>query len=351
MVIGVPALTTIQQRIQLGSKVMNHWKALALLLAGTLASVIVRILIPDSIPVIFVAFLILLFLALFIFGSGAGSLVLHHYRIWRRKGNRILPPKVGILNDMGWNSDDPEIRACTDVSPNDWKAEITAQAGKRKGKIKIELITTSTNFDSYAAILNPYGSVYPERDMKNFETLSKIAEYVNGGGLFVNVADLPSYWAYSLLLKRRLNTTPPIYDIHELAGGEVYKPVRLFDRNPLMEKLSLRILNTQRTSGFTNWKVKFEKRFNGSSEIADDICVDRVVIVERNVDAVMTPRRNDIENISLTPLFFTNYGDGRFLFSLVWLGKDLPKNYVMKEILSGILVEDIRETRSKRQAK
>ncbi len=329
---------------------MSHWKALALLFAGTLASVIVRILIPDSISVIFSAFLILLFLILFIFGSGVGSLLLYHYRIWRRKGNRILPPKVGILNDMGWNVDDPEIRAWTDVSPEDWKAVITEQASKKNVKIKVELLTTVKDFTSYAAILNPYGGVYPERDIKDFETLNDIMRYVKDGGLFANVADMPGYWAYSAVLRRRLDTTPPVYAGLSGSTGEfAIVSTRPFDLTPFMQKLGLRVFNTENHDDLVKWKAEFEKRFSDSIEQATELYIGRVVLSERNVVPILMPRMTK-DKQSVTPLFWVKYGEGMFLISLVFLVDQYPSNAFIKRVIADAIIDNIAKCNEKEPA-
>lgn len=120
---------------------------------------------------------------LFFEGIGLISMVIQRYYCpWRKKDHVLLHPKIGILNDIG---DDKETFSWTDISPQEWLEEIKKQAGKYKIKTKVELINVKKNFDYYVTVLNPYGGVYPEHDMKTFKTLSKMFDYVNKGGLFV----------------------------------------------------------------------------------------------------------------------------------------------------------------------
>ncbi len=112
-----------------------------------------------------------------------------------------------------------------------------------------------------------------------------------------------------------------------------------------MEKLGLRVLNTKNSELF-RWNIEFEDKFNRIMEDIDEIKVRRVVAVERNVEAIIKPKM--LRQIGVTtPLFFVNYGDGKFLISLVFFEKEYPQNSKMKEILAKIIIESIRE-KSKR---
>ncbi len=324
----------------------NILKSLALLFAGALASVIGGLLIQSPLLDTRSGILGAAVVILILYGSGAISKIWHSCNLWKRKGNRLVAPKVGILSDMEWNLGNKEICSHTDISSGEWKKEIERQAGKNKVKIKVELIDVGKNFDPYIAILNPYGGVYPERDVKKFGTLNKILNYVNERGLFVNVADIPGYWAHNLLIKRRLDTTPPIYGIDRTLDGKILiSPIRPFELTPFMEKLGLRVLNIE-NSELSRWNIEFEDKFNRIMEDIDEIKVHRVVAVERNVEAIIKPKRLSQIGVT-TPLFFVNYGDGKLLISLVFFDKEYPQNGKMKEILAKIIIELIRE-KSKR---
>ena len=174
------------------------------------------------------------------------------------------------------------------------------------------------------------------------ETLNKIFDYVNKGGLFVNVADIPGYWAYNLLLKRRLDATPPIYGIDRAPNGQILIiPIRPFELTPFMEKLGLRVLNIE-NSPLTNWKVEFEDRFKRMAGDVGEIKVDRATVAERNVKPIIKPKVDG--QTAITPLFVGGYGDGEFLISQIFLDNESrPQNNKMKEILTKILIELIRE--------
>ena len=238
---------------------------------------------------------------------------------------------------MGWEPGNSQISSWSDISPKGWKKEIENWSKENKAKIKVKLISTKKKFDSYFAILNPYGGVYPEFDLKNFETLNKIFAYVREGGLFVNTADVPGYWAYNPFLKRRLNATPLIFSITKILGDIFPVYERHFEFTPFMEKLGLRIMNLQYNE-LSKWSVEFETKFNKLKENMEEIQVYRAVIVERNVEAIIKTKRFG-QTDEITPFFFVNYGDGKFLFLLIDMERGIPQNMKMKTILAKIIIE------------
>lgn len=312
-------------------------KNLALLFAGALASVIGGLLFQPPFPDRYLCGLFAIVIILILYGSGAISKMSHSYNLWARNGT----PKVGILSDMQWDLENKEISSWTDVSPKEWKREIERQANENKVKIKVKLINVKKNFDSYIAILNPYGGVYPECDFEKFRTLNKIFNYVNEKGIFVNVADIPGYWAYNQLLKRRLDTTPPIYDIDRTPDGKVFiNPMRPFQLTPFMGKLGLQVLNIKNSELF-RWDMEFDDKVNRTLKEMDEIKVHRVAIVERNIDPVMKPKKLKQIDANVTPLFFVNYGEGKFLISLLF--ENYCQNGKMKKVLADIITALVGE--------
>lgn len=310
-------------------------KSLALLFAGALVSIVGGLFFRPPVCDKYLWGLVAIVVILIFYGSGMISRMCHSYNLRARKGNCLVIPMVGILNDMGWDLENKEIYSWTDISPKEWKKEIERRADEGKIRIKVKLINTKKNFDPYIIILNPYGGVYPERNLKNFETLNKIFNYVNEGGIFVNVADVPGYWVYNPLLKRMLDATPPIYGIDKTPGGEILiKPIRPFQLTPFMEKLGLQVLNIENSELF-GWDVEFKEKINRVVVVKEigGIKVHRVVVVERNVYPIMKPKK--FGKIDVTPLFFVNYGEGRFLISLVF--ESYNRNSKIKEVLAGII--------------
>jgi len=80
----------------------------------------------------------------------------------------------------------------------------------KKGKILFSEIKNLNDFEKFPIVVNPYGGVYPEEDAFSLKTLESIFLYVKNGGIFVNIADIPFYYAYDKNLNRRIDTTPLI---------------------------------------------------------------------------------------------------------------------------------------------
>lgn len=315
----------------------NIWKDLALLIAGALASVVGAILFQPKVDSFPFWILVLAIIVLILYGSGATTMALASLKLWRRKGFWFLVPKIGILNDMGWDAANDETHCWTKVSPEEWKALLESKL-KTCLKAKVKLINAEKDFDSYIAVLNPYGGVYPENDLKTSQTLNKIFDYVNKGGIFVNVADIPGYWAYNKILKRRLDATPAIYGIDRTKeGGIAITPVRPFMLTPFMEKLGLQVYNTE-IGELHIWNVEFEEEFDDCVRIGE-MTVHRVAVVEKNVIPVIKPREL-MPNVDATPLFLVNYGEGSFIISLVFESSD--NNQKIKELIANVLNRFVR---------
>jgi hypothetical protein len=283
----------------------NILKSLALLIGGALIGAIAGLLVSwiGSRPVITV---IIATMAITFIAYGLSCLL----KLWHwcniRKRKRFL--KIGILNDIPQNEEEGWVH--TNVCQEKWKDEIERQIKNKK--IEVKLIKVKEIFDPYTAIINPYGGVYPERDLGKLETLNKVRDYVAEGGLFINVADIPGYFAYNELLKRKLDITPPA--LWAIRPDGKIEPIRPFDRTPLMEKVGLRTYSVNET-----WDIEFEDRFKdilGLGIKGTKVC--RVVVVEKNVKSVV----KQIEEEKRTPIFFVEYGNGEFLFSLIWIGVD-----------------------------
>lgn len=315
----------------------NIWKDLALLCAGALISVVGAIVLQPRVYSLPFWILIFILIGLFLYGSGAITKALASLRLWRRKGFWFLVPKIGILNDMRWDAANNETHSWTEVSPGEWKALLESKL-ETCLKAKVRLIDAEKDFDSYIAVLNPYGGVYPENDLKTSRTLSKIFDYVNKGGIFVNVADIPGYWAYNKILKRRLDATPVIYGIDRTKEGSIeIIPVRPFMLTPFMEKLGLQVYNTD-IGDLHLWKVEFEDKFDDSGTIGE-ITVHRVAAVEKNLIPVIKHRKL-MPNVNATPLFLVNYGEGSFIISLVFESSD--NNKKIEDPIANVLTRLVR---------
>lgn len=306
----------------------NIYRELSLLFAGALASTIGTLFVKSPASNVTILLLCLAVIVLILYGAGVITAMNHKRNLFTREISKV----IGIFSDMAWEPENQEISAWTNISPVDWKNAIEKYATTNKARIKVKLINTKDNFDRYTAIVNPYGGVYPERNLKEHATLNKIFDYVEHEGIFINVADIPGYWAYNPLLKRKLDATPQIYGTTQDRSGRIaFVPARLFELTPFVERLGLRVLNTAGYCFSPRWS--FENKSGINKEL--EINIDRAVVVEKNVVPIIKPQKFNSSNV--TPIFYTKYGDGKFLLSLIWFDLSRKSN----DPTMGLLIESI----------
>ncbi|MDO9558746.1 MAG: hypothetical protein Q7I89_03575 [Syntrophales bacterium] len=276
--------------------------------------------------------IVIFLLAVFLILSGFGVIerALKKTRL-KFRSLQWLPPKVGILCGISHSGKDLIPMAWSDISPEEWVNEVQNTAKSFGKRITTKLIYADAPLDSYDAVINPFGGNYPETSFDGFPMYNKILEYIRQGGLFVNVADIPTYWAYNPWLKRSLDRTPAVYGV---AGEEV----RYFQQVPLMKELALRVNNVE-SLGPPVWAVQIDNRYISCDNIMSSLLASRAVFVEGNVDSVIVPIK--VNGRDMTPLFFCSYGDGRCLISLSFLTDQFKQNRPLKTIISKLIVDDV----------
>lgn len=316
-------------------------RSLALVLAGALFGVLVPILnLPPNLGIWLATLLLIAIAFLLLYGVGIPQ-AKYRELILRQRWKE--PLKIGILNDMKWDVNNKEIYSWSDIPPNDWKNVIERFVKKRKVSAEVELINVGMNFDSYTAILNPYGGVYPELDLRNLLTLEKIVNYVRDGGLFINVADIPSYWAYSPDLHRKLDITSPIYAISATPTGLQIVSTKPYELTPLMKKLGLRV------AGFP-MGIRQNLRPVITTKISPMTKSERLAIVESNVTSCIPTSKQlytDGNKYNMSALFFVKYGEGDFLFSLIWVNTTYHNQQAKEAIRDAICKLTIDKLSSK----
>lgn len=274
--------------------------------------------------------LILLMLAVFLLLYGFGTIekILSATRM-KLRNSRFICPKIAILNGVSrsFKSEIPIV--WSDIYPAEWKHEIEKIADALGKRIKVKLIYASDSFDSYNAVINPYGGNYPETSFDNFPVYTKIVNYIRNGGLFVNIADIPTYWAYNPRLKRILDRTPAIYGV---SGEEV----RFFNRVPLMQELAVRVHNIEGSGALP---FQMLDKYNALGVNMTTFLASRAAFIEGNVESVVQPIK--INDQDMTPLFFCNYGDGRCLISLSFLKDAFSQNRPLRTVMAKLVVNQL----------
>lgn len=303
---------------------------LSLVLGATILSVFgpnMLCLFPDGSIRSLTLFVLAIFLLLY--GFGTIEKVVAETRI-RLRNSRFIGPRVAVFMGVSPRLKSEIPLVWTDISPEEWKNEIEKIARELGKNIKVNLIFSVRCLDSYNAILNPYGGNYPESSFDNFPVYNKILNYIRSGGLFVNVADIPTYWAYNPRLERMLDRTPAVYGI---SGEEV----RFFHSVPLMQELALRVLNIEQLQRPLPFQML--ERYSTLGVDMTSLLLSRAACVEGNVESVIQPIR--VADQDVTPLFFCNYGDGRCLISLSFLNDAFSQNRPLKTVIAKLVVDQL----------
>ena len=318
-------------------------KRLALLFAGALIGFIKSILelsISVDVKVTLIITTVVGIAFFLLYGIGIPQEKYHEFILKHRWKE---PLKIGILNDMKWDVSNREIFAWSDVSPDSWKEAIERFTNDLGVEVKVELIHAGMKFDSYVAILNPYGGVYPEYDLRNLSTLDKILGYVKEGGCFINVADIPSYWAYNPDLHRKLDIASTVYAALPTPTGVRIISTKPFELTPLIERLRLRIIRND--SGI---QQNLDAVLGAS--VHTNIRSERLAIVESNVVSCVPTTRLpyvDGNTYDMSALFFVNFGDGAFLFSLIWINTAYHNQQAREAIKNAIVKLLVEKVASK----
>ncbi len=286
----------------------QDFKPLALVVGGSLIASIISFLL--GLKYLYAAILIVIVGFSFAYGLGILQAALKRYR----QHHRLRNIRIGVLNDICWNIEGSHAR--TDVTPDEWMDNLIRYFNECGVKPRIEKTKVSSKIEKYSAILNPYGSVYPETDLGNLETLHKVLEYVNEGGLFISVADMPFYYAYDNRIKRKVVQQPPGFFLNTNAEYGDYKP------NPFTKQVGLEICNLDGGGGPVRLHLNLPE---GDIEVE---CRRGAVVWERIIGHLLTTiNKTNVSTktnklINVAPVFSILYGKGEFLISTIWITDD-----------------------------
>lgn len=161
--------------------------------------------------------------------------------------------------------------------------------------IKYSITKRENSFSKYPIVINPYGGVYPEKDASTLQSLNNIFDYVRKGGKYLNIADIPFYYAFDESLKRRIDTTP-------LAGD--YSLDRSFFQTLLTKKLHCFVYGLLNGEDFDNG-------------------ITRIISLSENTKNFFDKRiKIDNSDLEYSPSLAIAYGRGYFVFSTRQLNED-----------------------------
>jgi len=291
-------------------------KDFALLVAGASAGVFGSLIMEKPIKLLLTIVVGLFFLVSAAYGLSIIDVIcraLIKYSRSRRINKHIL---IGVLNDIEWKDNYENICTWTNISTEEWINKIKNINKQIEKKVNIEKVKLTTSIIKYNYIINPYGGVYPESDTVKKIGLEIIMDYVSGGGIFVNIADIPGYWMYNPELKIKIDATPTIYGTLQQNNELKLIPVKPFQKTPFMEILSLNIINVSNSNMKLTICNFYEKIF--IKEEIEKYQLDRLVIIEKNIQPIIS-FIDKKDNKEYSPLFFVPYGKGKYLFSLFLL--------------------------------
>lgn len=154
-------------------------------------------------------------------------------------------------------------------------------------KIRILKIKSTKSLLKYPIVINPYGGSYPEENFDKLESFNLILDFVRRGGVFVNIADIPFYYAYSEIHERNIDTTP-------FAGS--FQLERSFFETLITQKLAVFVLGLE------------DKRFTEAQ---------RVFVLNQSTKNLFRSTIADKGIGDRSPYIALSYGLGYFVFSTI----------------------------------
>ncbi|MHA1595503.1 MAG: hypothetical protein ACTSXX_12325 [Candidatus Baldrarchaeia archaeon] len=281
---------------------------------------------------------------------------------------RSRKPIIAIINDLPWSANKETYAwAWSKMEPNKWFYKIRDKLLEKKisAEVKfIKIVRSRTRWflDRYNIVLNPYGSVYPEVDIKDLTVWKSILHYVLNGGIVVNVADIPFYWAYDpkreiryelvryshqYVLMYKLNHEKGI--MYPTGVGSLIS-VGPYTETPFSQELRIRIINTEFkdiTSGINKplrCSLKFKVDLPGYNNL-DNVAINRAIILAEHVKSLV--KEISWANESITPLCSINFGKGKFIASLLFLEyNEQPENVkeIIVELLCDLIVKELENS-------
>ena len=307
-------------------------------IVGILATIMTGTIPRDKFPTVLVLVCtVLILFALALLSYGFGTWQRARRRIIRGVRNHgLLKPRVGILAGLKATCGEGIDPRGTDIAPQEWRDAIRNAALRRGLRLEASLIPANKVSDRFDAIINPFGSTYPEENSRQFPVYQLLLDYIHEGGLFVNVADIPTYYYFNPKLKRSIDRAPATYK----DAGQL---VPHFDRVPMMEELAVRVRRLQKEEAVTI-PVTAQPSYASCSPFPGTMIATRFAIVEGTVDSVVEPARANEDN--LTPLFFCDYGEGRVLCSLSYLTRQYSSNRSLLPLIADLTVHALATRRA-----
>jgi len=118
--------------------------------------------------------------------------------------NRWLPKvRIGILT--GYFSEAGEVKCAEFPFANNdrttWHKRLESLSGTLGIELEIEDINSEDISERYGIIINPFGEMFPEINVKQNLAFNNIRSYIENGGVYVNTGGFPFFYAWDVTLK------------------------------------------------------------------------------------------------------------------------------------------------------
>lgn len=291
----------------------------------------------DFARLLFIPILILMIYVLGFFGEAR-----KRWWEWRRFRTPIV---IGVLR--GYLDGMKEGIECkpmfsSDKSWLDYFKDIPSE-GKRPFDVKG--IYWSGISSKYAAIVNPFGEIYLEKDRRNFLTYEKIKQFVADGGIFCCTGGFPFYYHWDSVTGLPVDTTPKT----RITTSMRIQDIRLFFDSLVTKDFGAMITNDPPTP--TNVTAYQEMR--PDIEFFGELCnvggTDRVSEFRslsegtRGLIAGLRVKRN--EEVKF-PLAAISYGNGYLIIA----GMDVKTDVEFQKLGKGI-TNFVNEIAKRRKSK
>lgn len=209
--------------------------------------------------------------------------------------------RIGIFNDIEWTEDNDVNHSWNNIKPDVWMKKYKQEL--KDSRVSVEFVNVNSNFYDFDILLNPYGGVYKDFDLDKRPVLERILDFAKTGGTFINVSDTPFYYTFREELGYRVESRiQGIYLGHPFPG----------QITPLTNELNFYC--TQHIVG------EVEEKFTSDYDYLEQsskpkIKMRRFAPINAGIKSIYEPYK--YQNQDYSSLFFTGYGNGQFLISLL----------------------------------
>ena len=277
----------------------------------------------DFAKVLLIPILILMLYVLGLFGEAR-----KRWWEWRRFRTPIV---IGVL--YGYIDDLKKGIECKPMSSakEGWLDYLKGVTSEGKRLFDVKGIYSSDLSSKYAAVINPFGEIYLEKDRRNFLTYEKIKEFVADGGIFCCTGGFPFYYYWDSVTGLPVDTTPKT----RITTATGVQDIRLFFDSLVTKDFGAIITNDPSTP--TQVKVYQEKK--PDIQFFGELCsvggTDKVLEFRslsegtRGLIAGLRVKHNDEVKF---PLAAISYGNGYLIIA----GMDVKTDVEFQKLGKGI---------------